>query len=145
MRLVRVAKVVWDVVAITGEVGGNVLSELEAIDASYRRHVENMLVMIEQYVPRNGPPVHSKLKCSPLGDDIFEFKTGPKKGKRLRVLWFYDAGDPIIRHRILCTHSFLKQTRTTPPGEKDRAIEKRKEYIQAKRFRALPTIEERQS
>jgi phage-related protein len=144
MRLVRVAKVVWDVVAITGEAGGNVLSELEAIDPSYRRHVENMRVMIEQYVPRNGPP-RNKLKCSPLGDDIFEFKAGPKKGKKLRVLWFYDAGDPIIRYRILCTHLFLKQTRTTPPDEKDRAVEKRKEYIQAKRFRAIPVIEERQS
>jgi phage-related protein len=144
MRLVRVARVVWDVLAITDDAGGNVLSELEVIDPSYRRHIENMRVMIEQFVPRNGPPIQNKWKCSPLGDDIFEFKTGPKKGKKLRVLWFYDAGDPIVRYRVLCTHSFLKQTRTTPPEEKERAVKKRKEYIQAKRFRALPIIEDRE-
>jgi hypothetical protein len=79
MRLVRIARVVWDMVAITDEAGGNVLSELEAIDPSYRRHIENMRVMIEQHVPRNGPPVHNKLKCSPLGDDIFEFRRDQRR------------------------------------------------------------------
>lgn len=142
MRLVRVARVIWDVVAITDEAGANVLTELEEIDPGYR-HAEAMLVMIESYVPRNGPPAHNKNKCRSLGGDIFEFKTGPKTGRQLRVLWFYDAGEPIVRHRILCTHSFLKQTRTTPLGEKERAVRKRKEYIQAKRFKALLTIEER--
>jgi len=136
MRLVRVGRAVWDVVAITDGKGGSVLTELDDIDPSYY-HAETMRVLIEQYVPRNGPPVHNPLRCRPLGDDIFEFKAGPETGPKLRVLWFYDAGDPIERRRIVCTHSFLKKTKKTPPAEKARAVRLRGEYLEAKGLGAL--------
>ena len=132
MRLDLVGKLVWEVLAITDAVGWNVLKELAAIDPGYR-HAEVMRVLIETKVPRDGPPVYNKNRCSPLGENIFEFKTGPEKGKKLRVLWFYDAGEPTTRNRIICTHSFLKATQRTPPGEKARAVRIRKEYLEAKR------------
>ena len=136
MRLVRLGRVVWDVIAITEDDGHNVMHELEAIDTSYK-HAETMRVLISAHVPRNGPPIHNDLRCSSLGDQIFEFKAGPKNGKKLRVLWFYDEG-----RLIVCTHSFLKDTRRAPPDEKDRAIRMRHMYFELKRGSKLPEIEE---
>jgi phage-related protein len=142
MRLVRVARVVWDLVAMTDDDGANVLTELDAIDPGYK-HTETMRALIERTVPRDGPPVHNDRRCSPLGDGIFEFKAGPERGKKLRVLWFYDAGVPPSRRQIICTHSFLKDTRKTPPQQKARAVRMRRQYLEAKRTRTLPQIEER--
>jgi phage-related protein len=137
MRLVRLGRrAVWDVIALAEDDGRSVWGELEAIDPGYK-HAETMRVLISTHVPRNGPPVHNHLRCSSLGDDIFEFKTGPKRGKKLRVLWFYDEG-----RLIVCTHSFLKDTRTTPPDEKAKAIRMRRAYFDAKRHQVLPQIED---
>jgi phage-related protein len=136
MRLVRLGRVVWDVIAIAEDNGRHIMDELAAIDPSYK-HAETMRVLISEFVPRNGPPRHNELRCKPLGDDIFEFKAGPKHGKKLRVLWFYDAG-----HVILCTHSFMKDTAKTPREEKDRAIRMRSAYFEAKNRNALPPIDD---
>ena len=136
MRLVRIRRVVWDVIAIADDNGHHVMDELAAIDPSYR-HAETMRALISEHVPRNGPPRHNELRCKPIGDDILEFKTGPRRGRKLRVLWFYDEG-----HVIVCTHSLMKDTAKTPREEKDRAIRMRSAYFDAKHRNALPRIED---
>jgi phage-related protein len=135
MRLVRLGWLMWDVIAIAEDNGHSVREELEAIDPGYR-HAETMRVLLSESVPRNGPPAHNSLRCGPLGDDIFEFKAGPERGKKLRVLWFYDEG-----RLVVCTHSFMKDRRKTPPDEKARAILMRRTYFDAKRRKTLPPIE----
>jgi phage-related protein len=144
LRLVRIApRRLWDVLAMADDAGRSVLTDLAAIDPSYRRFVERMRVTIEMSVPRNGPPIYDSRKCAALGDEIFELKVGPRTGKILRLLWFYDTGAPQERYRILCTHLFLKGTRQTPPKEKARAVAMRKQYLRWKRFCAILPIEER--
>ena len=77
--------------------------------------------------PDSGPPKDPE-KSKSIGDGIFEFRESRRKGGVLRVLYFY-ASDR--RYRIVCTHGFWKKSTETPPGEKARAIRKRKEYIVA--------------
>jgi hypothetical protein len=50
--------------------GDNVVGELRPIDRSYK-HREDMWVLIEMSVPRDGPPVENEHACGSLGDDDF--------------------------------------------------------------------------
>lgn len=72
----------------------------------------------------NGPP-HDQRKSKQLPDGILEFRTGPKKGPKLRVFYFYDAGKMVI-----CTHSVWK--REAVPEEIDRAVARKNRYLLAK-------------
>lgn len=126
MRLVWIGKAVWQVLAIADRRRQSVKDEVEALAAS-EPTAERMLATLEIDVPLNGPPQHNKTKCNSLGDDIFELKEN-----QLRVLWFYDAGEPKTRKRIICTHLFTKKTRKTPPEEKRRAVRFRTSFLNAK-------------
>lgn len=53
---------------------------------------------------------------------IFEFIKG-----RHRIAWFYDAGKIVI-----CTHGFLKRTKTTPIQEKEMARRVKRDYEAAR-------------
>jgi Phage derived protein Gp49-like (DUF891) len=142
IRLVRIAAtVVWEVIAQTDAGGRNVRTEIETLDQGYK-HRETMLGLLKSEVPRNGPPSHNKNMSSPLRDDIFEFKAGPRKGRKLRVFWFYDAGNPTIPRRIICTHHVLKQSAKAHPDDIQHAVRVRKEYIRLKLMGLLPKVEE---
>lgn len=99
------------------------LDFLDDLDAPYHAARDGMLALLTRNVPANGPPREPLSKH--LGDGIYEFRKQPK-GKKLRVVYFFDKGQVVI-----CTSAFTKAERT-PPAEIDRAKRFRSEYHQAK-------------
>jgi len=106
MKLVRIARKQWDVLAVCDERGRcQVLDFLADLDGPYQVAAESMLALLHLIVPASGPPRGEPL-TKHLGDRIFEFRRQPK-GKKLRVLWFY-GGEAVI----VCTAAFKKAERT---------------------------------
>lgn len=137
VRTAREANPVWEVLAVADSRGLTVLDDLDAADpADYG--AELMLAALETDVPRNGPPKFNKTRCRRLSDEIFEFKE-----HGVRVLWFYDAGEPTTRRRIICSHMCAKLKKRALKGEIEVAERVRKQYIQAKRQDALRLIDRR--
>lgn len=63
-----------------------------------------------------------------VGDGIFELRA--KVGSDIsRVLYFFFIGQ-----KIILTNGFIKKSNRTPPGEKDKAIKYRAEYMSRKEF-----------
>lgn len=61
-----------------------------------------------------------------IGDSIFELRA--KVGSDVsRVLYFFFVG-----RKIVLTNGFIKKSAKTPPGEKEKAIKYRAEYISRK-------------
>lgn len=120
MQLVRIKRAVWDVLAIADSRGRSVW---DVLSEDPHRHARKMRALI-QHTALNGPP-HDDRKSKPLRDDILEFRTGPKKGPKLRVFYFYDAGKVVI-----CTHSVWK--REAVPEEIDKAVAWKNRYLLAK-------------
>jgi len=94
-----------------------------------------ILTLLKTFVPTRGVP-NSPHKVSPLRGKIFEFKAGPIKGPKVRVLFFYDN-----KKLIICTHGFIKKTKKTPPNEIEKAIQIKIEYFNDKKNDEL-TIKE---
>jgi site-specific DNA-cytosine methylase len=69
----------------------------------------------------------NRRKCVDLGHGIYELKEW-----NWRVLWFYDAGEPKHRKRIICTHSSGKVAKKEFQPEIQRARRMREEYMKAK-------------
>ena len=122
MRLVRIAKVQWEVLAVLDGRNGSVWSWLE--DRKSDRHVNRMQKRIRRRVPREGAPRHP-FHGTILGDGVGEFRTGPENGPKLRVLYFYAKGK-----RIICTEGFWKKTETAPDQIK-RAERLKRKYLGA--------------
>jgi phage-related protein len=121
MRLLRIARDCWDILAVCDQRGDSqVLSFLEALTGLEGLAAESMLQVLRQVVPRSGPPRGEPL-CKSLGEGIYEFRKQPK-GKKLRVLWFY-GGTAVI----VCTAAFKKAERT-PRIHLERARFLRKQY-----------------
>src|SRR5262249_28191582 len=131
LRLARLGRAVWDVVAIEDREGHSVRDELEAADPG-NSSAERMLATLETEVPQNGPPRMNRTRCRDLGDGIFEFKEWG-----LRVLWFYNTG-----RRIVCTHSCPKLSKKEFQVEKARAQRLRTSYENAKSTGRLVEPEE---
>ncbi|HVT58147.1 MAG TPA: hypothetical protein VHR45_07085 [Thermoanaerobaculia bacterium] len=125
MRLVRIRRAVWDLLAIADEMRHSVWDELEAADPSDTA-AERMRATLETDVPLNGPPLMNRTRCRHLGGEIYEFKE-----HGWRVLWFYDT-KPGQRRRIICTHSSPKVSKKEFQPEIARARRIRKEYVAAK-------------
>lgn len=63
-----------------------------------------------------------------IGDGIFELRA--IVGSDIsRVLYFFFIG-----RKIILTNGFIKKSNRTPPGEKDKAIKYRAEYMSRKEF-----------
>lgn len=126
MRLVRIGRpAVWDVLAVADEQGYSLWNELEKADPS-DGGAEQMRAVLRDHVPRNGPPKGTS-RCRYLGDDIFEFKEWG-----VRVLWFHDAGEPVVRRQIVCTHKCPKLPKKKFRQEKAKAVRIRTAYLAAK-------------
>lgn len=125
MRLVRLGSAVWDVLAIADEDGGSVRQALHHLRES--AGVERMLAALEYEVPSNGPPTMNTTRCRALGEGIYEFKEAG-----VRVLWFYDEGEPVRRRCIICTHSSPKVKKKEFQKEISKARRMREAYLIAK-------------
>ncbi len=73
----------------------------------------------------NGPELREPYSKA-IGDGIFELRA--KMGSDIsRVLHFFFIG-----RKIILTNGFIKKSNRTPPGEKDKAIKYRAEYMSRK-------------
>ena len=139
MRLVRIARGVWEVQSVADSRGRCVIEKLvdlaggpEALAAATQagklnadqRMVKRMLAIIQEDVPANGPPRNSQLSL-PLQDNVFEFRIGwgGKKGPVLRVTYFFGKE----RKVVVCANVFKK--RGEARKVKDDAISTRNQYL----------------
>jgi phage-related protein len=121
MKLLRIARNQWDVLAICDQRSEcQVLRFLEDLEGLEGKAARSMLSLLRKTVPNLGPPKGEPL-CKSLGDGVYEFRKQPK-GKKLRVLWFY-GGTAVI----VCTSAFRKAERT-PQIQIERARFLRKQY-----------------
>lgn len=134
MRLVRIRRAVYDVVAVADDEGRSFWAALLVTDPSDGGAVQ-MRAALKEHVPLNGPP-RGKSRCRNVGDDIWEFKEWG-----IRVLWFYDAGQPKVAKRIVCTHSCGKLNQKEFQREKKKAIRIRRDYLALKVNGKLPEPE----
>ena len=110
MKLRRVRKGQWDVLAICGPRGEcPLLDFLTGLESHLEADGRAMLRLL-LYSAEHGPS-HNVEVSHKIAGEIWEFIAG-----RLRVLWFYDQGKLII-----CSHGFMKRTRKIPSGEIERA------------------------
>jgi len=138
MRLLRIARLEWDVLAVCDQRGDcQVLSFLEELTGLEGQAAADMLTMLRRTVARFGPQMREPL-CKALGEGIFEFRRQPK-GKKLRVLWFY-GGTAVI----VCTAAFKKAERT-PRIQLDRARFLRKQYWLARSRGELEITDSKES
>lgn len=106
MKLVRIARGGWDVLAVVDHRGAcQVLEFLLASEGTHRAAAQSLYNLLRDRVSQSGPPPGEPL-CKHLGDGVYEFRKQPK-GKKLRVLWFY-GGTAIV----VCTAAFTKAERT---------------------------------
>lgn len=125
MLLRLICRGVWRLYAVCSARGECELLDFLDADKSdrFRDDKNRMLAHLDRVAhtferPRQAEISH--LVDRELG--IWQFTRG-----RIRVLWFYDEG-----RLMLFSHGFVKKTRTTPPGELDKARRKIKAYFQAK-------------
>lgn len=95
-----------------------------------QRTARKMVALLLDDLPSNGPRADNKNFSKLLRDQIFEFRTGPKRGKKLRVLWFY--GIPPRRRTIICVTAFFKRE-TTDADALNRAITLQHRYVRAQK------------
>ena len=126
MKLIRIARLRWDVLAVCDARGAcQVLDFLaDLVGTTYQVAAEQMALLLKTQVPANGPPKTEPL-CKSLGDGLYEFRKQPK-GKKLRVFWFYGGGAVIV-----CAVAFTKAERT-PRTKVAQAMLLRERYRLAK-------------
>ena len=130
MRLGRIKKAVWDVLAVLDDRGECVLDQLEVLEPEMPTHVQAIYEMLFDRVPDYGPTREAvgRYGSRSLGDGIFEFRRGPRTGAKIRVAWFH--GVPPHLKTIICTDAFKKREQT-PSAERQRAIDLRTAYVVA--------------
>jgi len=126
MCLVQIRRTVWEVVAIEDRFRNSAWTKVEGADPA-DTGAEQMRAMLEQVVPDSGPPLRNVRRCRKLNDFIYEFKTFG-----VRVLWFYDSGEPQMRKRIVCTHATNKLPKKKFQQVLGSATTAREEYLLAK-------------
>jgi phage-related protein len=136
MKLVRIAREQWDVLAVLDGRGDcQVLEFLGGLGSNQGAARRYLLRLLRFTLPVEGPPRNNTDLCKPLGEGIFELRRQPK-GPKLRILFFYDGG-----YRIVCTHAFAK-TERNPRSEIELARSLRKRYFEAKFRKGLHIVEE---
>ena len=94
---------------------------LLSLDKKMRAKMLKEIALLEE----NGPALREPYS-KPLGDSIFELRA--KVGSDItRVLYFFFVGQ-----KIVLTNGFVKKSDKTPPGEKNKAKQYRKEYLSRK-------------
>ena len=131
MKLVRIAKLRWEVLAVCDSRGlCQVVDFLAGLQGTtYQIAAAEVLELLQNRIPKAGPPRAEPL-CKSLGNGLFEFRRQPK-GKKLRVIWFYGGGAVIV-----CAVGFTKAERT-PRTQIERARALQKAYLEDKRDEKL--------
>jgi phage-related protein len=93
--------------------------------------------LLREYIPDHGPPKNPE-QSAPLGDDLYELRRQPKKGPKLRVIYFYDA---TLRRVIVVTHGFFKDQPQTPDEEIEYAKDLRAKYHAAAEREDLDVVD----
>jgi Phage derived protein Gp49-like (DUF891) len=122
MRLVRIGRATWEVLAIEDEDGKSLWDELTEASNGGDSAAIQMRARLKTKVPESGPPRMNKTQSRSLGDDIYEFKEGG-----WRVLWFYYG-----RKTVICTHSCGKLNQKKFQKEIKKAIRILQAFIAAK-------------
>jgi len=140
MKLLRLGRANWDVVAICDEDGGcPVLDILLTGHREGSKEARNkMLSLLTQSVPFDGPQLENRTVCKPLeprSESLYEFRKQPKRGSKPRVVWFFDG-----EWRIVCAVAFFKTDRT-PEDKLWQARALRRSYFRAKATGDLQTLE----
>jgi phage-related protein len=136
MRLVRIGKAQWEVLAVVDSRGHcQVLDFLKELGPGLFAVQRVLVRLLREQWPEEGPPTHNPQLCKSLGEGIFELRRQPK-GPKLRLLFFYDEG-----YRIVFTNAFSK-AETTPQAEIELARRLKEQYCMAKRLRRLQILEE---
>lgn len=134
MKLVRLAKRRWDVLAVLdAREHCEVLDFLTDPEESYRTAAQAMLRLLFEAIPSGGPPRAEPLGKS-LGDGLHELRKQPK-GKKLRVVWFYGGGAIVV-----CAVAFVKAERT-PRTKLAQAVLLRERYRVAKDANEIEIIQ----
>ena len=121
MKLLRVRRAGWQILAICAERGDCPLLEfLAGLEGRMARDGRRMLRLLDRTAVA-GPPRNTDISHQ-LAAGIWQFIQG-----RVRVLWFYDEG-----RRIICSHGFVKRSRETPAREIRRARDSRRHYLRDK-------------
>ncbi len=102
MKLLRIAKGRWEVVAVVdGQGRCPVLDLLDGTGPCEGLRRVSMAQLLRLYLPLEGPPKCNLQLCRSLGDGIFELRR-PPQGARPEVLFFDDED----LRRIVCTSAF---------------------------------------
>jgi hypothetical protein len=131
MRLVRLARARWDVLAMLAEDGEfcDVLDFLLEKRYGQQATRRSLFAFLRESVPFYGPREDNPELCQrmrPFEDGLYEFRKQPSRGQKVRVLFFKDG------HRIICVNGFLK-TDATPQRKLSEAVALRLLYFEDRR------------
>ncbi len=102
MKLVRIARGRWEVVAVVdGQGRCPVLDHLRETGPGGGAARGCMSPFLRLYLPMEGPPKCNLQLCRSLGDGVFELRR-PPRGATPEILFFDDEG----LRRIVCTSAF---------------------------------------
>lgn len=140
MRLLRLRRAEWDVLAVQSD-DGKVCETLDFLlgKREGQQAVRNGLYsFLRETVPYYGPQDDNPELCfrlHPYEDGVWEFRKQPRRGPKVRVLFFRDG------KRIVCVNGFLK-TSITPPRKVEEAAEARRRYFDNPRNIIITDLDE---
>lgn len=130
MRLTRLARDVYDVLAFTSPSGEcQVIRQLEQLEQQERDLFYEVAAFLRRDLPTSGlPPKAAGSKAmvpsyKELPDGILELRLGRRPGPAYRLLAFRGRGRSFI-----CTRAFTKRDETTPPSVIDEAVKIKVDY-----------------
>ena len=131
MRLVRLARARWDVLATLTDDGEfcDVLDFLLEKRYGQQAMRRSLFAFLRESVPLHGPQEDNLELCQrmrPFEDGLYEFRKQPSRGQKVRVLFFKDG------HRVICVNGFLK-TDETPRRKLSEAVASRQRYFEDRR------------
>ncbi len=131
MKLLEIARIEWAVLGVLDHREHcQILEFLDQLDPSYNVVRLAMLDILRKKVPQYGPdPLMKTDMAKPLSEGLFEFRKQPRKGPKLRVIWFYGSGRVGQKQRVVCAKAFLKDTKRTPDSELVNSKALKDEYL----------------
>lgn len=134
MYLYKIGKDKWTVLAYAKDKRDCPVLEFLLDRSVYKNDKTKMITLLSDKVPIRGPS-KSENFSKHLEGNIFEFKRGPRRGLKIRVLYFYGQN-----RLIICTHAFMKSNKT-PQNLIENAEKIRTEYLRDKKLNQIKILE----